>query len=180
MKKIFFCCAILISFAACKQTQSTENSATDNITSKSLQKEIKNLEKGLLKDLDVNKNRDQAQELVVKSELFFEKFPKEKETPTILFKAADVSRGLGEYGKAIQLWGTVWRTYPNYDRAADALFLQGFTFENNLQDKQQARSYYEQFLSKFPDHKLAKQVKLSLDQLNLSPEELIKSFEKQQ
>ena len=169
---------MLLAFATCKQTQPTDNQTTNEPSAKELYQEILSLEKDILKDLDVNKNKAKAEELLLKSKLFYKKYPEEKEIPNVLFKAADVSRGLGEYGKAIQLWGTVWRNYPSYERAADALFLQGFTFENDLGDKEQAYSYYNQFLEKYPKHELAEQVRLSIQQLNRSPEDLIKSFEK--
>jgi len=96
----------------------------------------------------------------------------------MLFKAGDVARGLRNPGKAIQLWGFLWRDYPAHAKAPDALFLQAFTFETMLNDASSAKSYYTQFVEKFPTHKLVPQAQLSIQNLSKSPEDLIKEFQK--
>ena len=95
-----------------------------------------------------------------------------------LFRAADVSRGLGDYRLAIKLWGKVNAEFASFKRAPDALFLQGFTYDRDMHDADQAKLHYRKFLEKYPDHPLVKDVTLMLQYLEQekSPEELIKDF----
>jgi isocitrate lyase len=58
------------------------------------------------------------------------------------------------------------------------LFLQGFISENGLKDTAAARKFYENFLKQYPNHKLASDVKISLNNMGKTPDELIREFEK--
>jgi tetratricopeptide (TPR) repeat protein len=171
---IFFCSAF-----SCNQSGSVENTnSLNNSDSKTLLKEIDKLEAKLRKAKLVTDEMPAARELVKKSQSFSEIRPQDKKTAAVLFKAADVARGIGEYGKAIQLWGKVWRNYPDFDKAPDAVFMQAFTYENNLGDIQNAKRYYLQFIEKFPKNPLREQAIIALKNLGKSPEDLIKEFQK--
>lgn len=181
MKNIILFLATFIPFIGCNQTNPTHSeNSNPSVSAEILKNEIADLEAILIKAQDAKKNRKTAERLITKSKLFIEHFPKDTSSALILFKAADVSRGLGEYGKAIQMWGTVWRDYPDFEKAPLALFLQGFTFDANLQDKVNAKNYYDQFLAKHPEHELVKQVKMLLSVIGKSSDELVKEFEKTQ
>ena len=171
---IFFCSAF-----SCNQSGSVENTSSKNISkSKVLLKEIDALEAKLRKAKLVTDEMPAAQELVKKSQSYSELHPQDKKTAAVLFKAADLARGIGQYGKAIQLWGKVWRNYPDFDKAPDAVFMQAFTYENNLGDIQNAKRYYLQFIEKFPKNPLREQAVIALKNLGKSPEDLIKEFQK--
>ena len=128
---------------------------------------------------DAMKNEEAAKTLVKNSILFADRFPDDKMAPAVLFKAADVSRGLGDFEQAIDLWGEVIEVYPEYEKTPEALFHQGFIMDKDVGDKNSAIAYYEAFLSTYPTHPLAKDVALlkQLLQMDKSPEELVKEFE---
>ena len=96
-----------------------------------------------------------------------------------LFKAGDLSNGLGRSTEAISVFDRLRASYPNHPKSATALFMQGFIYETAVHDKDKAKEKYAEFIQKYPDHKLAPSAKASLDQINsnLSDEELIKMFE---
>ncbi len=145
-----------------------------------LLKEIEQLETTILESGDATKEKDAAKALVEKSTEYANKFPDDKATPTILFKAGDVARGSKDYGKAIQLWGQLWRTYGDHPKAPMALFLQGFTFDSDLRDAKMATKYYNDFLKTYPNDSLAIQVKQLLQVVEISPEDLVKQFKSEQ
>ncbi len=178
MKKIIFLAVILLPFTACNQTSKSSKKAEATIFKKELKREIKELEVRLIKAEDANKDRPAAEQLIEKSRIYAQTFPQDSLSASYLFKAADVARGIGEYGKAIQFWGDVWRHFKNYDKAPLALFLQGFTFDTNLQDKQRAEKYYADFLKRYPNHPLAAQVKQLLAVVDKPVDELVKEFQK--
>ena len=68
--------------------------------------------------------------------------------------------------------------FPNYEKAAVALFYRGFVLENYLGQHDQAKAVYESFLVAYPQHELSETVKLSIQQLGIPLEELVKQFEK--
>jgi len=171
---IFFCSAF-----SCNQSGVPEVSSTTMASdSKTLLHEIDALEAKLRKAKLVTDEMPAAQELVKKSQSYSEQYPKNENTPAVLFKAADVARSIGEYGKAIQLWGKVWRNYPKFNKAPDAIFMQAFTYENNLKDIQNAKRYYLQFIEQFPKNPLREQAIVALKNLGKSPEDLIREFQK--
>lgn len=93
-----------------------------------------------------------------------------------LFKAGEVSTGIGDFFQAIQYYRQcAEKVY--YSKRPVAYFLMGFIYENHLNDTGNAKRLYEDFLQKFPGHPLEKDVQFSLKHLEKSPEDLIKEFE---
>jgi len=145
-----------------------------------LLKEISALESKVLKSGNATKELDAAKELVEKSAAFAKQYPGSKATPEILFRAGDVARGAKEYGKAIELWGKLRRNYADNPKAPMALFLQGFTFDGDLQNAEKAAGYYKEFLKTYPDDSLATQVRQLLNVVEMSPDDLVRQFKENQ
>ena len=171
---LLFLGLILCLAAACQQK-------TDKATNKeTLLSEIAQLEKQLLKSGDASKEKEVALTLVGKCRDYAMAFPNDKASPDLLFKAGDVARGAKDYGKAVQMWGELWRKYGDHSKAPMALFLQGFTFDSELQDAKMATKYYKDFLQAYPDDSLAIQVQQLLQVVEMSPTDLVKQFENKQ
>ena len=174
MKKgLLFLGLILCLTTACQQKV---KEATDKGT---LLGEIEQLEKQLLKSGDASKEKETALALVEKCSGYAKAFPNDAQTPGLLFKAGDVARGAKEYGKAVQLWGQLWRNHGDHPKAPMALFLQGFTFDSELQDAKMASKYYQDFLKTYPNDSLATQVR-QLQVVEMSPTDLVKQFQNKQ
>jgi tetratricopeptide (TPR) repeat protein len=79
----------------------------------------------------------------------------------------DVSKSLGLYQK-------IFNEYPDHDRAADALFKMGYIYNNMLNDLPNAEKMYRLFLEKYPEDQLAPSAQFEIDNLGVSPEEILK------
>lgn len=97
-----------------------------------------------------------------------------------VFNAADLYRGIGEYKKAIESWYIVYKAYDRdeHPKAPHAMFQCAFTYDGMLHRKDLAKTMYTKFLKRYPNHPLAKDAKLLLKNIDKTPEELIKSFQK--
>ena len=146
-----------------------------------LKKDIKALEKKLAAQPAGQLDTVAARQLVAQTEVLFANYPTDEATGALLFRAADVARSTGDFEKAIVLWGQVNRQYPNYERAAEAIFLQGFSADQDLRDLGRAKRFYRYFIQKYPEHELVKDANLLLSYIesDKSPEDLIKLFENQ-
>ncbi len=58
------------------------------------------------------------------------------------------------------------------------MFSIAFSYENNLNDFEQARIYYNQFLQKYPNSDLTEDAKLSIENLGKTDEEFLESINK--
>lgn len=112
-------------------------------------------------------------------EQYAEEYPDDTLSADYLFKAGQLCVSAGRYELAITLFGKVLR-YMNYRNASTAAFLQGFVADNHLHDTARARVFYEKFLNGFPQSSMADDARLMLQQMSLSPEELVRMFEQQQ
>jgi hypothetical protein len=92
------------------------------------------------------------------------------------FRAAEVSMKIGKPSHAVDFYGRIQR-FPNYRKTARALFMQGFVSENNLHDLEAAKGYYHKFLIQYPNHALAGDVKIMLENIGLTPEQLMQRFQ---
>ena len=97
-------------------------------------------------------------------------------TPEYLFKAGSVARGLGDYAEAVALYERLNKNYRAYERRQESFFILGLLHEQFLNQQGKARSYYEQVIKLDPTTRLAGDARASIENLELSPEELIEKF----
>ncbi len=167
----------LLVFQSCSNTNpESNNSATAD--KKQLVDEIKQLEDTLKAKSAFQIDRNLAKDLINKNVFYAETYPEDELSPGYLFRAGNVAIGIGSFNEAVGFFEIVHQKYLNYDRAPDALFLEGFTYENHMNDRENAKKCYTDFLKRFPEDQLAEQVRIVLENIDKSPEELVKSFQK--
>lgn len=75
--------------------------------------------------------------------------------------------------KAIEYYQQFYNQFSDSENAPKALFMIGFMRANDLNEYDSARLAYNEFLKKFPEHELAPSVKMELDNLGLTPDQII-------
>ena len=103
--------------------------------------------------------------------------PDDAMTPEYLFKAVDVSMNLNEPQRTIYIIDKLVKEYPDYPRTQAALFIKAFIFETRYNNLDMAKKLYEQYLEMYPDGEFAESCRASIENLGLTPEELVKKFE---
>ena len=143
-----------------------------------LQKKIAANEKQLFADSMLTPSEDSlAKVLIDDYQTFAKQNPTDSLAPEYYFKAADLCKNSRRYKQAIDLWSAVLQQYPKSNKAAYSLFLQAFTYENNMTDTASAKKIYHQFIEKYPTHPLAKSAQDELATMSIPLDELIKQFE---
>jgi len=145
--------------------------------SKSLKESILQQEE---KVFNTDRNRMQKQDAMALVNLY-EEYANENPGDTLsaeyLFRASDISMNLGRPGQTIRLFNRILTEYPDFKKAPTTLFLLAFVYEDQKKDYDNARKYYELFLTKYPDSEFADDAEISLKNLGKTPEELIREFE---
>ena len=124
-------------------------------------------------------NPEVASDLVTAYYDFANANPDDAMSPEYLFKAVDVSMNLNEPQRTIYMIDKLLKEYPDYPRTQAALFVKAFIFETKYNNLDMANKLYEQYLEMYPEGEFANDCRASIDNLGLSPEELIKKFENQ-
>ncbi|OYU95383.1 MAG: hypothetical protein CFE21_09540 [Bacteroidetes bacterium B1(2017)] len=104
---------------------------------------------------------------------FAKTYPDDEQAPEYLFKGAQRAIVLEQANEAVELLAELIQKYPKSKNVEDALFLEAYTYENNLQDLNKAQAIYQEFIKKYPKGELAEDAKFALDNLGKSPEEII-------
>ncbi|MFA4922646.1 MAG: tetratricopeptide repeat protein [Ignavibacteriaceae bacterium] len=81
--------------------------------------------------------------------------------------------------KAVEYYQKVFVKYPKFESAPSALFMSGFIQANNLGKYNEATVTYKKFLQTYPNNELADDAKVELDNMGLSPEEIIAKHQTQ-
>jgi len=76
--------------------------------------------------------------------------------------------------KAAEIFRSVAEKYPESKQGPQSLFMAGFIYANELQDYDEATKTYNFFIEKYPDNELAASAKDELENMGLSPEEILK------
>ena len=106
---------------------------------------------------------------------FSVKYPDDELSPEYIFKAAQRCNATAEHEQALKLFQQIIDQYPKSKVAEEALFLQGYIYENSLHDLVKAKTAYGHFLAKYPKSDLTEDAKLAIENLGKTPEEI---FEK--
>lgn len=170
---------VFLACISCGDTAQKTNTATQTQDETKLKTALDQLEQELLNSRMEKIDFEKAAKLVNLSIQYVDAFPEASNSPVYLFRAGEVCVALKKHDKALDLWERLRNTYPSHPKAPIALFLQGFTADGQMQNKEKATAYYQLFLKLYPKHEQAAQVKLLLQNLSLTPEELIESFKKQ-
>ncbi len=141
--------------------------------------DIKNTEEELFGDpSNFDLTNEKITDMISKYTDYAEQFPDDPRSADYLFSAAKVLRTTGKYVDAINMWDRIMTEFPDYADFAQCLFLQGFTYENNLSDFDKAGATYKAFLEKYPDHELTDDAEFSLRNLGKPAEEILEGFKK--
>lgn len=106
--------------------------------------------------------------------------PADPKSPDYLHKAGETARSLRSFPKALEIYDWITGKYPNHAKAAQALFLKAFTYDNDLKNTEKARALYTEFLQKYPNDDFADDTQFLLDNLGKNDEEIINSFGKKE
>jgi tetratricopeptide (TPR) repeat protein len=158
---------LVIFLAACSRPQ------------EKLQKQIEEKETAFKNEGSVKPSPQKADSLIGMYVDYADQYQDDTLSPEYLFRAGDLSIATGKFNQAQELLGRVQR-YPNYSKLPQVLFLQGFVAENHMQDTSMARQHYEKFLDTYPDHPLSNDARAAIENMGMSPEDLIRQFEQHQ
>lgn len=123
-------------------------------------------------------NEDVARSFVDVCEAYAISAPDSEDVPVFLHKAAETARTMRTLPKALSLYDWILDRYADHEKAPQALFLKGFTYDNNLNDIENARKYYEEFLAKYPEDEFADDTQFLLENLGKSDEEMLEALTK--
>jgi outer membrane protein assembly factor BamD (BamD/ComL family) len=100
-------------------------------------------------------------------------YPQGKEAAHALYMLAEAYNGKQEYHAAVNYYSAFAAKYPDSSATPVAMFLVGFIYDTNLQMLDSARTAYQNFLTRFPNHELAASAKSEIDNLGKTPDEII-------
>jgi len=72
---------------------------------------------------------------------------------------------LQEFEKSVAAYLRIVDEYPESQHVIQSTFMIGYRYANDMKEMDKAKTAYELFLEKYPDHELASSVKWELDHL---------------
>lgn len=142
----------------------------------SLLKNIKEKEKIIKENKTEVFDNSTAESLRKDYQTFVKQFPQDTLAPYFLHRSAEVALGMNLSEESVKDLDTLIKRYPTYKYLAEAFFFKGFIQENHQKNLDAARQTYSRFLITFPNHPLYEQVRLTLENLGKSPDDILKGF----
>lgn len=107
---------------------------------------------------------------------FTNNHPDDSLAPMYLHRAAQVAANIHRPDLALQYLDTVTAKYPDYKDVAVCAFYKGFVLENVAGDLEHARLAYQEFIDQYPNDPLVNDAQISIENLGLTPEELLEKI----
>ncbi|HSI91487.1 MAG TPA: tetratricopeptide repeat protein, partial [Adhaeribacter sp.] len=105
-------------------------------------------------------------------------FPRDTLSPGYLFKAAQLYEGvLRDLPKAAQIYGDIYKLYPDYKNRPMMLFHQGNTLID-MQDTSRASLKLRTFIRDYPKHPFADDAAGLLKLMHMTPEQMEAYFQR--
>lgn len=141
----------------------------------------KKSDKELFDEAQTNLKEQKFPEAVISFEALINDHPDSELAPKALSQLASIYqnkqiKNLSEkenLDKAIELFKKLHDDYPSSEYAPSGLFMAGFIYANDLKNYEEATAMYKQFLKEYPDNELAESAQAELDNMGLSPEEIL-------
>ena len=149
-----------------------------NQNKKTTENDVKKAEEALF-NADQTLNAEAVTSAVETFGKFAEENPEDAQAPEYLFKALEISVNTKQAPqKSIDLANRLIANYPEFEKDPVALFmLATFVYDEQLHDLDKARETYQQIIDNYPDNPFAKDAEISITQLGMTPDELIRMFE---
>lgn len=171
--------SILLQSAAESFPELSEESAVANVRNSGLAPVAQRLDavaRAMYPDTTGRIDLRMANDFITGSSVYALISPTGDQVPNLLYRAAETARTVQAFGKAIELYDWLIGKYPDFEKVPQAMFLKGFTLDNDLQRIDEARVVYETFLAEYPQDDFADDAQFLLDNLGKSDEEIIQSF----
>lgn len=122
---------------------------------------------------------EMAKELIRETDIFVEKYPDDRRAPIAMYRAAGAAKNMSDWTKALELFERTWKEYPDSFVAPMALFLNGFIYDDTLNEKEKALELYQIFAERYPDSSFMPDVQKLMEMINLTEEEMIEKLKEQ-
>lgn len=159
-------------------TPKEQGDKTEPQTNESRQEEISRMENELRgkTELSAHVNKARADALIKRYRDYVVLNPGDSISAEYLFKAADLSIGIGNYQASINYLDRIITDYPGYHKIVEILLFKGFIYENYMNSHAEATKAYKDLINRYPNHRLAKDAEAAIQNLTLSEEELIEKL----
>ncbi|MBN2790152.1 MAG: hypothetical protein JXR69_08175 [Candidatus Delongbacteria bacterium] len=97
---------------------------------------------------------------------------KYERTPEELFTEAQEYAYIGMYAHAIEDYNLFLKLFPNNEKVSNVKFLIAFTYHNNLEDLENAKREYLEFIKQYPDSPLKVSAEFELKNIGKTIEEI--------
>lgn len=109
---------------------------------------------------------------------FVEQNPEHAQSPEYLTRALDLSVAYMTPEKSLEIADKIEKDYPTFDKMSYVLFIKGyFIYDQQLHDTDKAREVLERLIRDYPDGDFTSSARDIMENLGLTPEELIMKFQ---
>lgn len=123
-------------------------------------------------------HREVAEKLLLAYEDFLKYHSFESISKEYQFRAGELAKAINRPHLAIKHLNGLLERDPDHERAPLALFYKATIVGDMLNEDENAKMYYQEFIDKYPDHPLAESAKESIKLQGKSLDEIVKEFEK--
>lgn len=171
---------IAASLISCGNKQQSQNQANATPAKDTSKQALTEAIKAVQAKLNASQSLDPTMaNLAINAFLNYAKYyPDDTLSVVYLFKAGEYASSIGQFQRAISMYDNILTKYPQNRLIPECLFIEGFVYDNNLNDTAKARARYMQVIEKYPNDNLASQAKQAIHLLGKTPDEIGKEFEK--
>ena len=158
--------------AACGDNKSNTSNTPQHLSQEALTDSIENLDSIMRTDYLFDTVR--SNKMIGWCNEYAERFPEDSLAPVYLLTSAQIQISKGDFEQGISTLDSIIVLYPGFENVAVCQFLKGMAYEQN-QQYDMARQAYTDFVTNYPDHVLASDIRKAIPMVGLSPEKQLET-----
>ncbi len=175
MKKItMITIGLALIFMACNPSENNEKVNDGTFDSTDFIGQLHAIEDSISNGIPATKHLKKA---LVLFQDYASHFPNSKAAPDYLLRTSDLYLSLNNPKRAVDILDEIIEKYPNYSRLEAVYFNRANHVDFEIRDTTLAKTYYQEFLKKYPNSDLADDANSRIENIGLSAAQLIEKFE---
>jgi tetratricopeptide (TPR) repeat protein len=141
-----------------------------------LNTKIGNLETKFSQNIKQGFDITTANELLETYASYIKNYSDDNQINEIKLKAGELAMNMKKHALAVNYLEQIYLQVSDFDKMEQVLFFLGNIYENQIFDIESAEKYYTELIEKYPNSKYANDVKITLNNLGKTAEELFEEL----
>lgn len=166
MKKLFFLLGFFAFISCGSDEQAAKQEENKPQSKEQMREDIAAMEKELFSASGTIADENKAMKMIALYTDFVGLYPGEPECPQYLFLACDIAGAINKPRIKVENYKKILENYPDYDKNGSVAYLLAMTYDADMNQREDAKTYYQRVIESGKDTNLVRDAKIRMETID--------------